>query len=76
MFKEGFVILIPRMCIMSFKIMILLLVVDILTIGSILRNGVENPNWLYKLICMINLGKLCLYRIELEIMKLTHYIVE
>ena len=39
-------------------------------------NGVENPNWVYKLIGIINLKKLWLYGIELEIMKLAHYIVE
>ena len=56
--------------------MILLLVVELRTIGLLLEKGVENLNLLYKLIGMINLRKLWLYGIELEIMKLVHYMVE
>ena len=53
-----------------------MLVVDIWTMGSILEKGGKHPNFLYKLIGVINLGKVLAFGIELEIMKLTHYMVE
>mgnify|MGYP003702489855 FL=1 len=46
-----------------------MLVVDIWTMGSILEKWGKNPNLLYKLIGVINLGKVLAFGIELEIMK-------
>ena len=60
----------------GFQMVLLMLVVDIWTIGSMLENGEKSPNSLRKLICIINLGKVLVLEIELEIMKLTHYMVE
>ena len=65
-----------KMSILSFKIAVLMLIVDIWAIGSILENGGESPNSLCKLIGIIKLGKMLIFGIELEIMKLTHYMVE
>ena len=74
--KRGFCYFDSKICVLGFKIRLLLLVVDIWAIGAIMGNGVENPNLLYKLIDIINLGKLWTYGIKLEIMKLPHYVVK
>ena len=74
--ERGFCYFESKMCILGFKMMILLLDVDIGTFGLILRLEGKNPNLLYKLIGVINLGILLLFGIELEIRKLAHYIVK
>ena len=65
-----------NMCILGLKIRLVIFIVDIWTFGSILRNGRESPNLLYKLIGIINLGKLWEYGLGLEIMKLAYYEIE
>ena len=49
MLKKGYIILISRMCILTFKMMILLLVGDIGTFELISRVGGKSPNLLFKI---------------------------
>ena len=74
--QRGFYYFDSKMSILGFKIVVLMLVVDLWTIGSMLENEGKSPNSLCKLICIINLGKMLVFGIELELMKLTHYMVE
>ena len=55
--QRGFYYFDSKMSILSFKIAVLMLIVDIWTIGSILENGGESPNSLCKLIGILNWEK-------------------